>query len=69
MNTRIVEDRLMDEYSDVYRTIWVQYTQISKGRSEYRVVVTLFPIEGPYTMLFSDTINSVDYDTVSKLFN
>jgi len=67
MNIRNIERRLLEAYSDDYRRIWVQYTQLSKRRSEYRVCLTLFPITGQYTMLFSGTINTIDYDTVSKV--
>lgn len=67
MNIRNIENRLLEAYSDDYRRIWVQYTQLSKRRSEYRVCLTLFPITGQYTMLFSGTINTIDYDTVSKI--
>lgn len=69
MNTRNIEEELLEEFSNEYRTIWVQYCTISKRRSEFRVCITLFPIVGSYTMLFSDTINSIDYDTISNLIN
>jgi len=64
MVTRELERRLEAYYSDRYRRIWVQYCTLSKGRSEYRAVITLFPIQGHYTMLFTPTINAVDYDTI-----
>ena len=67
MNTNNIETRLLETYSNDYRRIWVQYTQLSKRRSEYRVCITLFPITGHYTMLFSGTINAIDYDTVSEI--
>lgn len=69
MNTRNIEEELLEEFSNEYRAIWVQYCTISKRRSEFRVCITLFPIVGSYTMLFSDTINSIDYDTISNLIN
>jgi len=64
MVTRQLERRLEEYYSDRYRRIWVQYCTLSKGRSEYRAVITLFPIKGHYTMLFTPTINAVDYETI-----
>jgi len=64
MVTRQMERRLEEFYSDRYRRIWVQYCTLSKGRSEYRAVLTLFPLQGPYTMMFTPTINAVDYDTI-----
>jgi hypothetical protein len=67
MNTRNIENRLMEVYSDRFRRIWVQYCVISKRRSEYRLCITIFPIRGQYTMLFSGTIKSIDYDTVRNI--
>ncbi len=64
MVTRQLERRLEEYYSDRYRRIWVQYCTLSKGRSEYRAVITLFPIQGHYTMIFTPTINAVDYETI-----
>ena len=64
MVTRNMERRLEEFYSDRYRRIWVQHCTLSKGRSEFRAVITLFPLQGPYTMIFTPTINAVDYDTI-----
>jgi hypothetical protein len=66
MNIREIERRLLEYASNDYRRIWVQYTLLSKARSEYRVVITLFPIRGQYTMLFTDTLNEISYDNIVK---
>ena len=62
----MLERRLETEYSQ-YRRIWIQETRLSKRRQEYRFVVTLFPIEGQYFMLFSDTVNEVSFEEVSRI--
>ena len=67
MNTNIIESRLLERFSDTYNRIWVQYATLSKGRSEYRAVITLFPINGQYTMLFTNTIKEIEYSIFEKL--
>jgi hypothetical protein len=67
MDTRLIERRLVETFSNTYRTIWVQYCRLSKNRSEYRAIITLFTLTGTYTMLFSDIINDVDYETMRKI--
>lgn len=62
-----LQNRLVSQYSSQFRRIWVQYTRLSKVRSEYRFVLTLFPHEGEYFFLFSDVVNSVDFNTCSNL--
>lgn len=69
MDTRFIERRLLENFSDTYRRIWVQYTQLSKNRSEYRVVITLFPLQGTYTMLFSGVINTIDFETMRNIID
>jgi hypothetical protein len=60
-------NRLQSEFNSHYRRIWVQTVTLSKRRQEYRFEVTLFPIEGPYFMLFSDIVNEVSFDEVSRI--
>jgi len=60
-------NRLQSEFNSHYRRIWVQETTLSKGRQEYRFVITLFPHNGPYHMLFSNVVNDVNFDEASKL--
>jgi hypothetical protein len=67
MNTNNIERRLLERFSDTYRRIWVQYSTLSKGRSEYRAIITLFPFRGQYTMLFTDTINMIEYDIFERI--
>jgi hypothetical protein len=67
MNTNNIERRLLERFSDTYRRIWVQYSTLSKGRSEYRAVITLFPLQGQYTMLFTPTINTIEYEIFERL--
>jgi hypothetical protein len=43
-----IQDEVNTMYSDRFRRIWVSFTRIGKVRVD--VLVTLFPLEGPYTM-------------------
>ncbi len=63
----MVQSRLQSHYDSQYRRIWVQYTQLSKRRSEYRICLTLFPHDGEYFFLFSDIVNVVDFANCSNL--
>jgi len=63
----MVQSRLQSHYNSQYRRIWVQYTQLSKRRSEYRIVLTLFPHGGEYFMLFSDIVSEVNFEECSNL--
>ena len=62
----MLNNRLTEAFPQ-YRRIWVQYCTLSKRRSEYRAVITLFPLEGTYTMLFSDIITDVNFETISTI--
>jgi predicted AAA+ superfamily ATPase len=62
-----LQTRLQSHYDSQYRRIWVQYTRLSKRRSEYRIVLTLFPHDGEYFFLFSDVVNQIDFNTCSNL--
>lgn len=63
----MLERRLLEEFNSHYRRIWVQETTLSKRRKEYSVVITLFPLQGTYGMLFSGVLNEVTFDNLSTL--
>ena len=66
IGTRL-EISLEDQFPE-FRRIWVQYTRVSKRRSEYSMVITLFPADGgPYNMIFSGLVSEVNFETTSNL--
>lgn len=56
---REIELRLLRE-NPRYRTIWVQYS----NHRQLRVVITLFPHDGPYRMIFGD-VNDLSYESIN----
>lgn len=40
-----MEALLSDHYEDSIRTLWVNWTRLSKARREYRIQLTVFPHE------------------------
>lgn len=52
----------LEEMYPQFRRIWIQYS--NKGR--YRILLTLFPQNGPYEMAVGEA-SAVTIDTVTKI--
>ncbi len=70
MNERMAQDfreRILEDYDGQFRCVWVQFSNIGKTRS--RLCITLFPIRGTYTMLFTEELASIEWTHVQNLVN
>ena len=50
-----IQSTMSDRHSSRFRRIWVQYARI--GKEKVDIVITLFPIQGDYRMVFFRGLN------------
>ncbi len=60
---RQIELRLQSE-NPQFRRVWVQFSRVG---SRHRIVLTLFPQNGEYRMLFGVTYEELTYDIVNEM--
>lgn len=61
-----IESQLQEAFPQ-FRRIWLQYSRPSKKREEYNIIITLFPLRGDYTMLFSNLERNITFEITSKI--
>lgn len=68
MNEKLAQEfreQILTEYAGQFRGVWVQFSNIGKSRS--KLCITLFPIRGPYRMVFTEELDSINWTDVQKL--
>lgn len=69
MEFRELENELQREFPR-FRRIWVQYSRHSKKKSEYTILITLFPADnGIYTIISQNKVRNIDSNSMRKIIN